>query len=96
MPSGLPVTEITSALTQAVQPGPRRLGRGSETRTLLGCEAAVNTESSFSFSMRLTSGAGSSGGGSGALARKNSGTGERTSAKPQPASVSAAPAISAM
>ena len=43
MPSGLPITETTSALTQAVQPGPCGLRRGSETRTWLGRDAAVNT-----------------------------------------------------
>jgi len=72
------------------------LWRGSETRTCVGREAGVNTASSFSLSIVLMSGGASSGGGSGALARMNSGTGERMSAKPQPASINAAPAISAM
>ena len=67
MPSGLPITETISALTHAVQPGPRRLGRGSETRIFVGRELEVNTESGFSFSISLTSGGASSGAGSGAL-----------------------------
>ena len=57
--------------------------RGGETRTRLGRDAAVNTESILSRNIRLMSGGGSGGAGSGALARMNSGTGERTSAKPQ-------------
>jgi hypothetical protein len=56
----------------------------------------MNTASSFSLSIVLTSGGAARGGGSGALARMNSGTGERMSAKPHPASISAAPAISAI
>ena len=96
MPSGLPVTEITSALTQAVQPGPRRLGRGSETRTWRRLRGRREHRVQFLLQHALDVGRRLERGGSGALARMNSGSGERTSAKPQPASISAAPAISAM
>ena len=77
-------------------PGPQTSRRGWRYPHMRGFEAAVNTESSFSRTSVLTSGGASGGGGSGALSRMNSGTGERLSARPQPASASAPPAINAM
>lgn len=94
VPSGLPVAEVSSARTHAVQPGPCRSRRGGETRTWRGFDAATKTESSFSRTICLTSG-GSDGGGPSALARMNFGTGARLSAMPQPASTSA-PAVKAV
>src|SRR6476646_9707089 len=57
----LPVADVNSALTQAVQPGPRRSCRAGETCTSRGAEAAVNTESRCSRTSCLTSGTGCSG-----------------------------------
>src|SRR5229473_8421201 len=87
------MTDVSSALTQALQPEPYGSRCGGETRTWRGYDAAVNTESSCSWISRPTSGGGSGGGGSLAPARMNSGTGERLSAMPQPASAITAPTI---
>src|SRR3984893_1164411 len=89
------MVEVSSALTQAVQPNPVGSWCGSDTRTSCGLEVLTKTLSSFSRTSRLTSGGGSGGGGSPALARMNAGTGERLSAMPQSASTSASPAINA-
>jgi hypothetical protein len=40
----VPIAEVSSALTQAVQPWPCRSRRGDETRTWRGFDAATNTE----------------------------------------------------
>lgn len=89
------MTEVSSALTQAVQPAPLTSRSGGDTLMLRGLAATVNIESSFSRTSRLTSGGVSGGGGSGALLRMKPGTGERLSARPQPASSNAAPTVNA-
>jgi len=69
--------------------------RGAETRTWVGCEPDVNTESSLPATSRLRSGGVSSGAGSEVLTRKNSGHTARLSASPQPLIVNATPVSSA-
>src|SRR5215471_1450958 len=89
VPIGLPVAELTSALTQAVQPDPRGSCSGCDTRTSCGEDVLTNTEFSWSRTNCLTSGD-DWGGLSGSWARMNSGTGAWLSARPQAASVSTA------
>lgn len=48
VPISLPVAELTSALTQAVQPNPRGSCNGRDARTSCGEEVLTNTQSSWS------------------------------------------------
>ncbi len=58
------MADVSSALTQAVQPDPWISRRGDEIRTWRGFDVETNTESSLSWTNCLTSGGGSGGGGS--------------------------------
>src|SRR5260370_11066873 len=89
------MADVSSALTQAVQPDPWISWRGDETRTWRGFDVETNTESSLSWTNSLTSGGVSGGGGSLTLTRMNSGTGEWLSAMPQPALKTNPPPINA-